>query len=366
MQLAKIINHLETLAPPVYQEGYDNSGLQVGLPGTEISGILVALDVTEALLEEAESRNCNLIVTHHPLLFKGLKRISDGTAIERIVWKAIQKNIALYAIHTNLDNMAHGVNRMLAQKLGLENTRILIPQKDTLRKLQVYVPQKDAPQLLEALFNAGAGQVGEYSECSYQVSGKGTFRPSENADPTIGKAGGGREEVAEIKVQVLVPKHRERPVLEAMFAAHPYEEVAYDLLHLANENPHQGIGMIGDLPGAEAVPVFLQRIKHALHTGCIRYTEPTKKEIRKVAVCGGSGAGFLSAALRAGADAYVTADFKYHEFFDGEGRILIADVGHWESEQYTTELLVSYLKEKLPNFAVHSAGSITNPVRYYP
>ncbi len=365
MQLRQIIHHLEALAPSVYQESYDNSGLQVGLPDAEISGILIALDFTEAVLEEAESRGCNLVVAHHPLLFKGLKRISDNTAIGRMVWKAIQKGIHLYAIHTNLDHMAHGVNRILAQKLGLENTRILIPQKDTLRKLQVYVPQKEAPQLLEALFNAGAGQVGEYSECSYQISGKGTFRPSENADPTIGKAGGAREEVTEIKVQVLVPKHRERPVLEAMFKAHPYEEVAYDLLDLANENPHQGIGMIGNLPEAETVPDFLKRIKDALHTGCIRYTEPATQAIRKVAVCGGSGAGFLGAALRAGADAYVTADFKYHEFFDAEGRILIADVGHWESEQYTTELLLTYLRKKLPNFAVHSAGSITYPVRYF-
>lgn len=365
MQLHQIIAHLETLAPPVYQESYDNSGLQVGLPEAEISGILVVLDFTEAVLEEAENRNCNLIVAHHPLLFKGLKRISNNTAIERMVWKAIRKGIHLYAIHTNLDNMAHGVSRMLADKLGLQNPRVLIPQKGVLSKLHTYVPHNDAPQLLDALFAAGAGHVGEYSECSYQLSGTGTFRPSENTDPTIGTPGGPREAVPETRIEVLVPKHLESKILQALFKAHPYEEVAYDLAPLANLNQYQGLGMVGDLPAAEEVPVFLQRVKAALHTGCIRYTEISGKHIQRVAVCGGSGAGFMSAALRAGADAYVTGDFKYHEFFDAEGRILIADVGHWESEQYTTELLVSYLRKKLPNFAVHSAGSITNPVRYF-
>ncbi len=366
MLLSQIISHLEALAPPVYQESYDNSGLQVGISSAEIKGVLVALDITEAVLEEAETRDCNLVVAHHPLLFKGLKRISDGTAIERIVRRAIQRDIHLYAIHTNLDNMAHGVNKMLADKLGLQDARILIPQYDTLWKLQTYVPCDAAPKLLEALFAAGAGHIGAYSECSFQLEGMGNFRASADANPAIGTAGGARESVAETKVEVIVPKHAERQVIQALFSAHPYEEVAYDLLSLSNTNPHQGAGMIGILPQPESVEDFLQRIKNALHTGCIRYTLPRKKTIQKVAVCGGSGAGFLSHALRAGADAYVTADFKYHEFFEGEDHILIADVGHWESEQYTTELLVSYLQAKIPNFAVHPAGSITNPVRYFP
>jgi dinuclear metal center YbgI/SA1388 family protein len=365
MQLKQIITHLETLAPPAYQESYDNSGLQVGLPESQITGVLVALDVTEPVLDEAEAQGANLIVTHHPLLFKGLKRISNATAIERIVWKAIQKNIALYAIHTNLDNMMQGVNAVLAQKLGLQNPQILVPQTDVLSKLQVYVPQTAADTVLDALFKAGAGQLGEYAECSYRHSGTGTFRPLPEANPAIGAGGGPREQVPEQKLQVLVPRHLEHAVIAAMKAAHPYEEVAYDLIRLANAHPYQGAGMIGTLPQAESIPEFLERVKSALHTGCIRYTMPAHTTIQKVAVCGGAGASFLHAAKRAGADAYLTGDFKYHEFFDGEDRILIADVGHWESEQYTTELLVDYLRKKLPNFAVHPAGSITNPVHYF-
>ncbi|RYD53553.1 MAG: Nif3-like dinuclear metal center hexameric protein [Sphingobacteriales bacterium] len=365
MQLQHIIWHLEHLAPPAYQESYDNSGLQVGLPEAEISGVLVALDVTEQVLDEAEARGANLIVMHHPLLFKGLKRISNATAIERIVWKAIQKNIALYAIHTNLDNMMQGVNAILARKLGLQPPQILVPQADVLSKLQVYVPEPAAAAVLEALFNAGAGQIGSYAECSYRQSGTGTFRPLPEAHPAIGTAGGPRENLPELNLQVLVPRHLEQAVIAAMKAAHPYEEVAYDLIRLANTHPYQGAGMIGMLPEPEAIPQFLERVKKALDTGCIRYTRPGHTTIQKVAICGGAGASFLKAALRAGADAYLTGDFKYHEFFDGEDRILIADVGHWESEQHTTELLVDYLRQKLPNFAVHPAGSITNPVHYF-
>ncbi len=369
MRLHQIISVLEEWAPPAYQEDYDNSGLQVGITGAEITGALVALDVTEAVLAEAVARNCNLIIAHHPVLFKGIKRLNgNGSETERILWQAVKNDIAIYAIHTNLDNMAHGVNAALAGRLGLQNGRILAPQEATLLKLQTYVPAGAAGKVREALFAAGAGAIGNYRECSFEVTGTGGFRALEGASPAIGVAGGAREEVAEIKLEVLVPRHLQSQIVAALQQAHPYEEVAYELLSLVNANPQQGAGLIGDLEEALPANEFLALLKEKLGTPCIRHTAPLsagKKTIQRVAVCGGAGSFLLSHALRQGADAFVTGDFKYHEAFGSDGRILVADVGHWESEQFTTDLIVAQLRQKLPNFAAHPAETRTNPIHYY-
>ena len=373
MTLSQIITVLEAWAPPAYQESYDDCGLQVGRTDAEITGALVALDVTENVVEEAAERGCNLIIAHHPLLFKGIKRLSaTGSETERILWQAVKHDISIYAIHTNLDNMVHGVNAMFAEKIGLNNTRILAPQEGTLLKLQTYVPATAAAQVREALFAAGGGAIGAYRECSFESAGKGSFRPLESANPAIGTAGGPREIVEEVKLEVLVPRHLQQPVLLALRKAHPYEEVAYELIPLVNTNEHQGAGMVGELTRALSPGDFLALLKEKLGTPCIRHTAPvsvregsSEKAIQKVAICGGAGSFLLSNAIRAGADAFVTGDFKYHEFFGADGRLLIADVGHWESEQYTTDLIITQLRQKLPNFAAHPAKSQTNPVHYY-
>ncbi len=368
MTFSQIITTLEAWAPPAYQESYDNCGLQVGRPDAKITGALVALDVTESVVAEAAERGCNLIIAHHPLLFKGIKRLrATGSEIERILWQAVKADISIYAIHTNLDNMAHGVNAELAMRIGLQNLRILAPQEGTLLKLQTYVPATAAAQVREALFAAGGGAIGAYRECSFESAGSGSFRPLEGANPAIGTAGGAREIVEELKLEVLVPKHLQQAIVSALRKSHPYEEVAYELIPLANTNEHQGAGMVGELAAPLPAKEFLALLKARLGTPCIRHTAlPAGKDlIRKVAICGGAGSFLLSNAVGAGADAFVTGDFKYHEFFGADGKLLIADVGHWESEQYTTDLIIAQLRQKLPNFAAHPAKSQTNPIHYY-
>jgi dinuclear metal center YbgI/SA1388 family protein len=365
MQLRELTRVLEALAPLPYQESYDNSGLQVGDPEGELTGVLVALDITEAIIDEAVSRGANCVVAHHPVIFKGLKRLTGRTATERIVLKAIREGVALYAIHTNLDNMRNGVNAVLAERLGLQDTAILAMRTDTLSKLYTFAPKADADKVRDALFAAGGGSIGNYTECSYNVEGTGTFKPGEDTDPAIGQAGGPRENVDEIKIEVLVPTHLERKVLAALFEAHPYESVAFEFVRLANPNQDIGAGIIGTLPEPLESKAFLQMLKERVGTQLIRHTAPLGRPISRVALCGGSGSFLLEEAAGARADAFVTADYKYHQFFDADGRLLIADVGHWESEQHTIGLLVKHLREKMPNFAVHSAGTQTNPVSYF-
>jgi len=365
MLVKEIINAIEAFAPPVYQESYDNSGLQVGNPAEEVTGVLISLDVTEAIVNEAINRGCNMIVVHHPLLFSGLKRITGRTYVERIVRLAIKNDIAIYAAHTNLDNVYAGVNAKIAEKLGLVNTRILAPKAGVLSKLYTYVPADAADTVRNALFGAGAGGISQYSECSFNTTGTGTFRASENANPTIGTAGGDREQVSEIKIEVLVSAHTEAAVLQALRSSHPYEEVAYELIPISNRATEIGSGLIGSLPTAMAETAFLSVIKTQMKADCIRHTELSSKHISKVALCGGSGSFLLRDAMAAGADIFITADYKYHQFFDAEGKIIIADIGHYESEQYTSEIFEAILKKKFPNFAVLLSNLSTNPVKYF-
>jgi len=365
MKAAEIINILETFAPLSYQESYDNCGLQVGDAQTEVTGVLLTLDITEAVVDEAISRNCNLIIAHHPVIFSGLKRLNGRNYVERIVLKAIKNDLLLYAAHTNMDNARAGVNAIIAERLELADTKILQPMQASLKKLYTYAPESHAAAVREALFAAGAGQIGHYSECSFSTPGNGTFRADETANPYLGEAGGERTTEKEIKIEVLVQRHQEAAVLKALMQHHPYEEVAYELIALQNQNQEQGAGMVGNLPEDMDPTKFLSYLKDRMQASCIRHTKLLAKKIRRVAVCGGSGSFLLKDAINAGADIFITSDYKYHQFFDAENRIVIADIGHYESEQFTVQLFERLLKKKIPNFAPLLSGVNTNPVNYF-
>jgi dinuclear metal center YbgI/SA1388 family protein len=356
---------IEQMAPLAWQESYDNSGLQVGDPHMDVKGVLLCLDITEAIIEEALAKNCNLIIAHHPLLFSGLKSITGSTYVERIVMKALQHNIALYAAHTNLDNWKQGVNAKIAEKLALQQTQILAPISQALNLLYCYAPAAMVPKIEAHLFEAGAGQVGNYFNCSFQVEGLGAFQGNEDSSPLIGAAGGPREQVAETRIEVLVPNHALSKVLAALRTAHEYEEIAYGIVPLKNKNQDLGAGMIGNLAEAMPAEAFLKHLKAALPTSCIKYTELLDRPIQRVAVCGGSGSFLLKDAIQAKADVFITSDFKYHQFFDADKQVVIADIGHYESEQFTVEIFYSILNEKFPNFAILYSERNTNPVNYF-
>lgn len=363
-QIQDITRFLETLAPLSLQESYDNAGLIVGLPSQTITGVLICLDCTEEVVQEAIETGCNLIVAHHPIVFKGLKRFNGNSYVERTVMKAIKNDIAIYAAHTNLDNVYNGVNQRIAQQLHLQNTRILSPKKQLLRKLTVFVPPTHSPTLLDALHAAGAGNIGNYSHCSFVSEGTGTFLPNAQANPSIGKANE-LEHVSEQKIEVILPAFAEGRVLQAMRTAHPYEEVAYYLQTLENQWQEVGSGMVGDLAEPLSERDFLAYLKEKMQLACVRHTPLRGKTVQRVAVCGGSGIFLLGDALRAQADVFVTADVKYHEFFDAEGRLIIADIGHYESEIFTKDLFLKMLSEKFSNIALNLSKIVTNPINYY-
>ena len=365
MKLHQITRHLEHLAPVKLQEAYDNSGLITGSPDMEITGILVSLDCTEAIIEEALSQNCNMVVSHHPVIFKGLKSLTGKNYVERTVLKAIKHDVAIYAIHTNLDNVLRGgVNGKIAQRLGLTNVKILQPKEGMLLKLAVFVPETHADQVRTALFDAGAGQIGNYDSCSFNSSGVGTFKGDETTNPFAGTQGELHRE-SEIKVEVVLYNYQLSAVVASMKAVHPYEEVAYDVHPILNTASEIGSGMIGELEAPMAKEYFLNHLKDSMKTPVVKYTNTNKEAIKTVAICGGSGSFLIGAAKRSKADAYVTGDIKYHEFFDGENDLMICDIGHYESEQFTIELLGDFLSEKIPNFAVILTKAVTNPVHYF-
>lgn len=353
---------LEGWAPLALQEDYDNAGLLVGDRQMPVSGVLVSLDLTEAVINEALSRGCNVVVSHHPIIFGKLKRLTESNYVERCVAKAIRSGVALYAIHTNLDHLQAGVSARMAAELQLWHGRVLQPKKGVLRKLVTYVPHARVEQVREALFAAGAGHLGNYAKASFGSEGIGTFLPGDAANPFSGERGKLQFE-PETRLEVLYPVWRERKLLEALFAAHPYEEVAYDLLPLANATADFGAGYLAELPQPMPALDFLQLLK-ARFGGTVRYTDLPQKPVQKIALCGGSGSFLLPDAIRAGADVLVTADFKYHQFFDADGHILIADLGHYETEQFTKDLIANYLSEKFTTFAVLISETKTNPVNY--
>ncbi|MBF8148418.1 Nif3-like dinuclear metal center hexameric protein [Winogradskyella sp. F6397] len=363
MIIQDVINHLHNLAPLAYAEDFDNVGLLVGDKNQEVSGILVTLDTLETVVDEAIETNCNLIVSFHPIIFSGLKKLTGKTYVERVVIKAIQHNIAIFSIHTALDNAFQGVNSIICDQLGLTNKKILIPQSGTIKKLQTYVPKVNAEALRTALFNAGAGNIGNYESCSFNVEGEGTYLGNENSNPVIGTKGELHTE-KEVAISVTFKKHLEPNLLQALFDAHPYEEVAYEISTLENTNQHIGIGMIGELNDAMNTEDCLNFIKNKMNTDCIRYSKSLNKPIKRIAVLGGSGSFAISAAKAANADILVTADLKYHDFFRAENDLILADIGHYESEQFTKSFLVDYLSKKITNFAIILSKTNTNPIKY--
>lgn len=364
MKLKEITQYLESLAPLSSQESYDNSGLIVGDANAKITQALICLDSTEEVVDEAIENGCNLIIAHHPIVFKGLKSLTGKNYVERVVLKCIKNDIALYAIHTNLDNFRYGVNDEIGRRLGLTDLNILEPKKNVLNKITVFVPQENREQLAQAMFNAGAGFIGNYKECSFYGEGTGTFTAVEGANPFIGEVGKA-EYAEENRLEMLVSSHSLFAVVNAMKESHPYEEVAYDVVALQNENQYEGAGMIGKLETPMETTAFLSFVKQQFNCGIIRHTKLIKETIETVAFCGGSGSFLLNNAIRSKADIYITGDFKYHEFFDAEDKIIIADIGHFESEQYTINLLSSILTKKFPNFALRLTKMNTNPINYF-
>ena len=364
MKISDITTYLETIAPPALQESYDNAGLITGRGDWECSGIICCLDTIEEVIDEAIEKNCNLVVAHHPIIFSGLKKINGKNYVERTIIKAIKNDIAIYAIHTNLDNVIEGVNGMIAEKLSLQNTTILSNKSGQLKKLYFYVPQENASQVMNALFDAGGGNIGNYSECSFSVNGKGTFKPNEKANPFSGEIGT-REEANELKIEVLFPSWLESRMIAALKSNHPYEEVAYEVISIDNTHQHIGSGISGELSEAMSETEFLQKLKDIFGLKMLKHTALTGKPVKKVSVCGGAGSLLLKQAISSKSDVYITSDMKYHEFFDADSRILLADIGHYESEQFTIELLATLLEQKFPNFAVLKTGVNTNPVHYF-
>lgn len=364
MKIQDITSFLEIVAPVSLQENYDNAGLIIGDPHWECTGIITALDATEAVVQEAIEKNCNLILAHHPIIFSGLKKITGQNYVEKTVILAIKNEIAIYAIHTNLDNLVKGVNGKMADILGLINRQVLQPKKSLLKKLSVFVPEDHAEKVRRAIFEKGGGQIGNYSECSFNINGEGTFKAGEETNPFVGKVGEMHKE-KETRVELVFQQWLEKDIIKAMLQTHPYEEVAYDISTLDNEYASAGSGLVGELTEPLPEREFLQMIKTAFRLEVIRHTPLTGRLVKKVALCGGAGSFLIKTAIGSGADFYITSDVKYHEFFDAEGRLIIADIGHYESEQYTIDLLFDILKEKFTNFAVQKTGVKTNPVHYF-
>ncbi|HEX6181157.1 MAG TPA: Nif3-like dinuclear metal center hexameric protein [Chitinophagaceae bacterium] len=364
MKISEIIFYLESIAPAALQESYDNAGLLTGNSSWECTGAITTLDATEEVILEAKRNNCNLVIAHHPIIFRGLKKINGKNYVERSVITAIKNDIAIYAIHTNLDNVLQGVSGKMADMLGLQKVRILSHKENTLKKLFTFAPIESAEAVRKAIFDAGGGHVGKYAECSFNVDGWGTFKGEEGTDPYIGEPGKPTT-TKEMKIEVIFPAYLEVEVVRALLDAHPYEEVAYDVVALANNHQYTGSGVVGELPQPMDEKAFLARLKDVFTLSIVRHTTLMGRPVQKVALCGGAGSFLITNALRAGADFYVTADVKYHEFFDADGRMVIADIGHFESERFTIDLLHDILVQKFPTFAVLKSGIQTNPVNYF-
>ncbi|MGJ8714687.1 MAG: Nif3-like dinuclear metal center hexameric protein [Maribacter stanieri] len=364
MTVKDITQILEDFAPLAFAEDFDNVGLLVGNANTKVSGVLVTLDTLENVIDEAIAKNCNLIVSFHPIVFGGLKKITGKNYVERVVIKAIKNDIAIYSNHTALDNARHGVNAKISEMLGLTNTKILIPQKSTIKKLTTYVPTDSLEDVKNALFKAGAGEIGNYSECSFSVEGNGSYKANENANPTKGSIGTNHIE-RETMLTCVFGKNNESAIIKSLQSSHPYEEVAFDIQSIENTNPYIGIGMIGELENEVTETEFLISLKLKMNAKLVRHSNFLNKPIKKVAVLGGSGSFAIGAAKAAGADVFITADLKYHQFYEAENQIVLADIGHFETEQFTKNLLVDYLTKKIPNFAIHLSESITNPINYF-
>lgn len=358
------IEAIEELSPSYYAEDFDNTGLLIGEKSMEVTGALITLDALESVVDEAIETRCNLIISFHPIVFSGLKKLNNKTYVERVVHKAIKHDIAIYAMHTALDNVSTGVNAMICEKLGLMNTSVLIPKPKTIKKLTTYVPKANAEEVRNALFEAGGGSIGNYDLCSFNIEGIGTFNGNENSNPRLGEPGKTQFE-KEIQINLTFSAHLQSKILKALFESHPYEEVAYEVETLENNDQHRGIGMVGELEVPLGITEVLSYIKEVFKTKVIRHSELNDRPIHRIAVLGGSGAFAIDKAKAAKADLYITADLKYHDFYKAENQIILADIGHYESEQYTKDLIHAYLTKKFPNFALVLSNINTNPIQYY-
>lgn len=363
MEINQILNELKNWAPLPYQESYDNSGLIIGKLDAEVSKILVSLDITEKVMDEAIKNKFDLIISHHPIIFRGMKSFTGKTPEERVVMRAIENHIAIIAMHTNLDNVFHGVNYKLSQILGLENLSILESKAGTLQKLAVFIPKTHLEKVRKAIFDAGAGHIGNYDHCSFGAEGIGTFRAGSEASPFVGQIGENHQE-EEIKMETIFPAHKQSQIIKALLSSHPYEEPAFDIFPLENTSAKIGAGMIGELREEMEENEFLSFLKQKLNAKCIRHTHLRGKKIKKIALCGGSGSFLIRAAKTAQADIFITGDVKYHDFFEANESMIIADVGHYESEQFTKELIRDFIIEKFPKFAVQISEHQTNPINY--
>ena len=363
-KIKEVINYLELFAPLAHQELYDNSGLLTGNKEEEVKGVIITLDCTELVVKEAIDKGANLIITHHPIIFSGLKKITGSNYVERTVIKAIKNDIAIYAIHTNLDNIISGVNHQFAKQLGLKNISILNPKKNTLNKLVTFAPLDSRENVLNALYKAGAGEIGNYSECSFTNDGTGSFTPNKKANPTIGSKGI-PEKVTESRIEIIIPNGKGSSIIEALKNAHPYEEVAYYLSKVENTNQELGAGVIGELDEALDKNIFLALLKSNMNLQVIKHTAGHNRKIKKIAICGGSGSFLLGDSIKAKADVYISADFKYHEYFDAENHIMICDIGHYESEVATKDLLYDILSKNFSSFALNLSEIDTNPISYF-
>jgi len=364
MTIREIKQVLEHYAPLELQEEYDNSGLLIGNPEMEISKVLVAVDITEEVLEEALQNDCNLVISHHPLIFKGLKRIAEEDSIQRLTVKAIRNQIAVYSMHTNLDNSFNGLNAWVCDLLGIKKCSILSPGKGLLSKLVTFCPVDHSDRVRQALFEAGAGHIGNYDCCSYNLTGQGTFRALENANPYVGEKNVVHFE-PEYRIEVIFPRFLEHRLIAALLKNHPYEEVAYDVYPLSNTAGFAGSGMVGDLDTPMTEIRFLEKVKNQMGIHFLRHTALSGKKISRVAVCTGSGAFLIPEAKKTGAGAFLTADLKYHDFFEANGELVLADIGHYESERFAKDLIYGVLIKKFPNFAFLISKIDTNPVHYY-
>lgn len=363
MKIKEILSILEEMAPLAYAEDFDNVGLLVGDANADAKGVLVCHDALETVIDEAIEKQCNLVVCFHPILFSGIKKITGKNYVERSILKAIKNDIAIYAVHTALDNHQTGVNKIFCDALGLINTKVLVPKQNFIQKLVTYTIPENVEQLRNALFDAGAGKIGNYEDCSFNSKGIGTYMGNENSNPEIGERFE-FVEAEEVKIEVTFEKYLQPKILRALFSNHVYEEVAYEVYSLQNSHQQIGLGMTGELPVEMNEADFLKMVKEKMDCGGIRHTQFLGKPVKKVAVLGGSGSYAIKNAIAAGVDAYVTSDLKYHNFYEAENQILLADIGHFESERYTKNYIVDYLTKKIPNFAIVLSQINTNPVKY--
>ncbi len=364
MKIKTLIDYIESLAHPALQESYDNSGWQTGNPGEDIKAILICLDITEEVIDEAIENKCNLLISHHPLIFKGIKQIAGQNMTVRCIEKAIRNHINIYSIHTNLDNIMQGVSFGIAEKLNLSKLKVLRPLPNQLKKLVTFVPVNYADTVRSAMFEAGAGHIGNYDSCSFNLSGKGTFKAGNQAKPFVGKINEEHHE-PEIRIETIIPSYLQSHVIKALLEHHPYEEVAYDIYPLENINPQMGSGLIGVLEKPLDAIALLKLMKERINTNCIRHSKLSDQRIRKVALCGGAGSFLLKDAIHQKADIFISADFKYHDFFEAGNQLVIADIGHYESEQFVLSFLQEFISRKFRTFAVRLTSINSNPVNYF-